>query len=313
MKDNRAGVVEIVRDFLSVHGKLTSLLSLYRSHSLSFEMVEGLVGDDDLSALYRLKERSHAIFRSENSGEPTEVRTEALFDLTVGSLFHEAMILRENLYQQERYGPRVVALKASASSFAPELLREFEKILNSSASRLDEAVGEVDVLLALTRDQLFRLLVEQAESELLARCLYEERSAVPDVFGRTFESVFQEIHGSMSAGLKRAANSYLDSSFYEEALEILTGLARTEELADDLAFARAMTAFLARDYPSCAEQLALWLEGRAANDGPTRLGLVVAAASHIEKVQDGLFSPEISLQIRELVELAKSKGQARPG
>ncbi len=301
-------MVEIVRDFLNVHGRIANLIALYRADSLSFEMVEGLVGDDDASALYRLKEGCHAIFRSENSGEPTEVRTEALFDLAVGSLFHEAMILRENLYQQERYGPRVAALKASTSSLPPELSREFEKILSSSAARLDEAVGEVDVLLSLTRNQLFRLLVDEAQNELLARCLYEEQEAVAEAFGRDFDAVFEEIHGGKSAGLKRAANSYLDSAFYEEALGVLNEIPERDGLAGVFSFARAMQSFLSRDYPSCVDQLAIWLEGDLSHEPQARVKLVIAAAAHVEKVQEGLFSAEASRQLAELATEQKSGG-----
>ena len=303
-------MVEIVRDFLNVHGRLTELIALYRAGSLSFEMVEGLVGDDDGSALYRLKEGCHAIFRSEDSGQPTEVRMEALFDLAVGSLFHEAMILRENLYQQERYGPRVAALKASASSLAPELSHEFEKILSSSAARLDEAVGEVGVLLTLTRNQLFRLLVDQARNELLARCLYEEQAAVAEVFGRDFGAVFEEIHGGMSAGLKRAADSYLDSAFYEEALGVLSEIPESDDLRGVLSFARGMRSFLSRDYPSCVGHLAIWLEGDLPHEPQARVKLVVAAAAHVEKVHEGLFSVEASRQLAELAAAQKRESIA---
>ena len=41
-------------------------------------------------------------------------RREVLFDLAVGSLFHEAMKFRENFYQREVYGPRVRALRDAA-------------------------------------------------------------------------------------------------------------------------------------------------------------------------------------------------------
>ena len=140
MPDSRVGIVEVVREFLVVHQRLGGLIASYQGQTLSFDLVRELVGDDNSSALYRLKEKCHAIFRSESADPVAEVRTAALFDLAIGSLFHEAMILRENLYQQERYGPRVQALRSQATSPAPELSREFEKILASSASRLGEAV-----------------------------------------------------------------------------------------------------------------------------------------------------------------------------
>ena len=278
------GLVEIVRDFLVVHERLAGLIALYHESSLSFELVEGLVGDDDTSPLYRLKEKCHAIFRSEVADRPTEIRTEALFDLALGSLFHETMILRENLYQQERYGSRVDALKSDTNPLAPELSREFGRILNSSASRLDEAVEEVEVLLALTRNQLLRLIVEESENALLARCLYEEQDAVNAVYSQGLESLYAEVHGSHTSGLMKAAESYLESAYYDEALEVLAKALPSEGLERAVAFAAAMQAFLARDYTRCLDRLSEWAATCEGAEEKRRVDLALAAAKHLSLI-----------------------------
>ena len=77
--------------------------------ALAFDEVGELVGDDERSVLFRLKERCHVLFRGER-GEG-EIGATALFDLAVGSLFHEAMKFRENFYQRSSYGPKVRALR----------------------------------------------------------------------------------------------------------------------------------------------------------------------------------------------------------
>ena len=76
-----------------------------------FEDIEKFVGDDASSILFRLKESCHAIFRPSGSDSRPEVAAGALLDLVVGSLFHEAMALRENLYQLESYGAQVQMLR----------------------------------------------------------------------------------------------------------------------------------------------------------------------------------------------------------
>jgi hypothetical protein len=300
MPDSRVGIVEVVRDFLMVHQRLSDLISSYQTQTLSFDLVKKLVGDDNASALYRLKEKCHAIFRSEIADPVAEVRTAALFDLAIGSLFHETMILRENLYQQERYGPRVEALKSQASQPAPELSREFEKILASSALRLGEAVEEVGALLALTSDQLFRLLIEESDNELLARCLYEEQQAVAAVFPRGFRVILAEIHGSTTAGLMKAASSYAESAYYDQALEVLNQAPDGEGLASARAFASAMQAFLVRDYPCCVENLSVWLGADLPTQSPSRIKLALAAVNYIEKVEQGSFPPEVRDRLCEL-------------
>jgi len=80
-----AGLVDIVREFLSVHGLLRRLFERHHAGSLRFEEVQALAGDNESSPLFRLKERCHGLFRA------GEVGGAALFDLAVGSLFHEAM------------------------------------------------------------------------------------------------------------------------------------------------------------------------------------------------------------------------------
>jgi len=289
MTDHRPGVVEIFRDFLAVHTRMAELVSHYESRTLSFELVEDLVGDDNSSALYRLKEKCHALFRSSSTDESAEVRTEALFDLVIGSLFHEAMILRENLYQQERYGPRVHALKENPNPLAPELSREFDRIVSSSASRLEEAVGEIDILLALASTQYLRLLTEESENDLLARCLYEERQTVATICGLDFEALFHQLYGSPGEGLLRAANSYIESAYYDEALHVLSQVPEADA-RDASEFAMAMQAFLARDYARCAECLSRWLAAESIYESKSRMKLAIAAAKYVEKVEEGLLS-----------------------
>src|SRR5215831_5009120 len=95
-----------------------------------FEEVQALAGDTESSALFRLKERCHALFRAgELGGDLPRV---ALFDLAVGSLFHEAMKLRENLYQLQVYAPKVEAARSQAEPGSEELFEEFARILAAS-------------------------------------------------------------------------------------------------------------------------------------------------------------------------------------
>src|SRR5262245_58305193 len=114
------GLVEIVRDFLRAHRELRAIAALHRSGELHFDRVKTLVGDGEEAVLYRLKERCHELFREEGGGQ---VGREALFDLAIGALFHEAMKFRENFYQLAVYGPKVRALRATAQTDGEELFR----------------------------------------------------------------------------------------------------------------------------------------------------------------------------------------------
>ena len=119
----------------------------------------------------------------------------------MGSLFHEAMKLRESLYQREVYAPRLASLKAASDEDTDELFAEFERILGKAASRLNEVVAEIRILLAQTRDQLRRLLVERAAERVVTRFLLRRREAVSETFPEGFDGLLEAMHSDVATGL----------------------------------------------------------------------------------------------------------------
>jgi hypothetical protein len=89
----------------------------------------------------------------------------------------------------------------------------------------------------------------------------------------------------------RAANSYIESAYYDDALQILSQVPEGDVAAAS-AFAMAMQAFLARDYARCAECLSRWLTTESVYESTSRMKLAVAAAKYVDKVQEGLLSAE---------------------
>ena len=65
MRSFESDLVYIVRDFLIVHGMFRDVAARYWSGDLGFEQVQALVGETEESALFRLKERCHALFRAD--------------------------------------------------------------------------------------------------------------------------------------------------------------------------------------------------------------------------------------------------------
>src|SRR5262245_34098177 len=153
-------ILEILRDFLEVHRLVQELAARHRAKGLRFPELAALIRDDEGSVMFRLKERTHALFRGPEDAIRGPSHREALFDLAVGSLFHEAMKLRENLYQREVYGPRVRALHSDAEEESKALFDEFEKMLGSVDARLDEGVRELEALVQRTADQLRLLIID---------------------------------------------------------------------------------------------------------------------------------------------------------
>ena len=288
MRDLRSGLVNIIRDFLAVHDRANRLFGRRGQGELRFEEVRSWVGEDSRSALFRLKEACHAIFRPSEEDDALDMKGGTLLDLAVGSLFHEAMKLRENLYQQERYGPRVRAFQGSADPETRELLSEFEKNLFLSAQRLEESVAEVQVLLEQTGKQLRRVMVESAADGITARSLCENQGAVEAVYPESLDSLLESIYGDAATGYFKAAISYLESAYYAEALAPLAEAHRRAparvEIQGVAAYAQGMLAFFSRDYGGSVKFLAQWVGAGDSGIKPEWVKQALAGLLHIESL-----------------------------
>jgi hypothetical protein len=295
------GLVEIVRDFLRAHRELRAIAALHRSGELHFDRVKGLVGDGEEAVLYRLKERCHTLFREEGGAQ---VGREALLDLAIGALFHEAMKFRENFYQLAVYGPKVRALRASRAD-GEELFREFEKILADSSVRLAEALHEAEILLQQTAVELQALLRNQSHNGLVARLLVEQGGELAGVFGRDLPQLLGDVFGGVAPGYERAARSYLESGYFGEAAEAFaTALAEGSGGAEPSAlrdYAEGMQAFLERDYARAVERLRRWLDAGAARDAKLA-DLAFTALSRVAPLVDDAKSPDIRAAAAKLAE-----------
>jgi hypothetical protein len=284
MPRRNPGLVDIVRDFLAAHQAIRSLSARYRRGELRFEEVQALFSDEETSVLFRLKERCHALFRPGHDSSRVAMRREVLFDLAVGSLFHEAMKFRENFYQREVYGPRVRALRDAAQGEADELFEEFEKILSQVSERLEEGLDETETLLDQTRKQLSVLLAEHRADGHVTRCLLENPELVEEVFAEGLDSLLTEVHGSAAAGYELAGHSYVASGYFEDAercfAEAVGRGGDAGALAPHLAYARGMKAYLAGDYGSSVSELDRWARGASPSDE----GLAALAHTAVSKI-----------------------------
>jgi tetratricopeptide (TPR) repeat protein len=278
------GLVDIVRDFLATHRLMRSLFARYRAGELGFADLAELICDNEASALFRLKERCHSLFRAGAEGMPVTMRREALFDLAVGSLFHEAMKFRENFYQREVYGPRVRALRSESGGEADALFEEFEKILLAVSDRLEEGLHESEILLSQTRDRLRILLTEHREVGLVPRYLIEHRAEAEDVFGVSIDELLAEIYGDAAEGYAVAGWSWVLSGYYLEAQSALAESLQRDpgrrELKALSAYARGMAAYLAGSYREALEELEQWATS-GPKEGTALADLAKAAVSRI--------------------------------
>ena len=248
-------ILEIVRDYLYSYIQFQSLYEKYKTLTLTFDDVEEFVTDKDPTvSLFNLKESCHMLFRYQEDEHCSD--EEKLLDLAVGSIFHEAMKLRENLYQLEVYKPRYLQIQDSkeASDYEHNLLQEFIKIGARTEKRLAESVKETKRLLRDTLNQLAHLLPRYKDNHVLMRFLLRNKELMQQAFGKRkgLQIIADMFPGGLAEAYAREGQGYLASEHYDLAAEFfkhaLTYKPHDQGLKGYYLYARGMDGFYKNSY-----------------------------------------------------------------
>ena len=210
-------ILEIVKGLLLSEVAFQEIFKKYKEGYLRFLDIGSWVDDKGHSLLYSVKEQCHAIFRYIETG-PLH-KKEWLLDLAIGSIFHEAMKLRENLYQIEIYRPKYLQykLRAGKSAYEKSYLQQFERIISKADQGLGEGMEETQSLFQDATAQLIDFFKESAGNKYLVRFLLENRPLLRKVYGskkakEIFNVMFEK--GLLDA-YSFAGRSYLESEHYD--------------------------------------------------------------------------------------------------
>jgi hypothetical protein len=218
-------ILEIVRDYLYSYIHFQSIFDQYKTQTLSFDDVEKFVTDKDPTLpLFNLKESCHMLFRYQGEKECSD--EEKLLDLAVGSIFHEAMKIRENLYLIEVYKPRYLQIQNSqeASDHESNLLQEFIKIGLRTEKRLAESIMETKRLLHDTLKQLAHLLPRYKNNPVLMRFLLRNKELLQRAFGKRkgLKVIADMFPGGLGEAYDVEGRGYLASEHYDLAAEFFS-------------------------------------------------------------------------------------------
>ncbi|HTO55125.1 MAG TPA: hypothetical protein VMR50_17210 [Myxococcota bacterium] len=274
-------LAQIVRDFMEGYVLSQEVGRELRAGRLAFGTVARLVGDAEDSALYRLKEECHALFRLDDARPRTEVQAEELFDLAVGALFHETMKFREGFYLTDSYGPRLQRMMAEGSASGP-LADAFWRVFEAGSRRMLESEAEAEELFRETRDQLLIVLRQLTASGAVARSLVENPARSEQVFAMPLTQLLADIYGTADRGYRLAIESLIENGHYAEAASVLE-LPEARAAADGaLPFARGMASYYAGDNLAAVDSLARWRD-----DGTSSPALWRQSASRVLKALAG--------------------------
>jgi hypothetical protein len=218
-------ILEIVRDYLYSHIRFQFIYEKYRAQTLSFDDIEGFATDKDPTLpLFNLKESCHMLFRYQGDEQSSD--EEKLLDLAIGSIFHEAMKLRENLYQLKVYKPRYLQIQNSrqASEYEKTLLQEFMKIGAKTEKQLAESMMEIKRLFQDTLEQLAHLLPRYKDNAVLIKFLLHNKDLLQQAFGRRrgLKIIADMFPGGLGEAYDVEGRSFLESEHYDLAAEFFS-------------------------------------------------------------------------------------------
>ncbi len=174
---------DLVHSFLESKILFDGLYEGFKQNKpVPFEQMDNWIGTDAKKGpLWRLKDSSHKLFRKSS----TKISlSEYLFDWTLGSVFHEGMKLKEDVYQLEAYLPSYDNIDTSKNaSEIEEILREYLTIIDKATINLEAEMESIKNLFAKAAERLKELLVNYAHNGLLIRFLLEHESLVENALG----------------------------------------------------------------------------------------------------------------------------------
>lgn len=173
--------------------------------------------------LYFLKNAVHEAFRRENAGD--KVTEEDLFDLILGSIFHETLHLKEYVYTLEYYKQRYEKYeKAMESKKTTHYEREFLihccQIVDEAHLGLPEKTKELEDLYKSALYQIEVMLKKKKNNSSIVRMLYMNCNIIRDIYRNGIKQLYEIIYkcGAIE-GYFVAGKHFMEKNFMKQACE----------------------------------------------------------------------------------------------
>jgi hypothetical protein len=217
-------VRNLVQDFFSAKSYCDGLSShLKKNGALPYSMLDAWIGTEtDKGPLWKLKEQSQRLYRTNRASISLY---ENLFDWVIGSIFHEAMKLKEDTYQIESYKPLLeMALKdKSTGSEINRIVHEYYAIIERANVSMKEEIDSVDDLFTKGLLHLRLLITSYKNNALLLRFLVDNKKTTESMLG---QGALQEVLLEMfPAGVHEAyilmSENCMQNGWYNQAQKYL--------------------------------------------------------------------------------------------
>jgi len=213
-------VKNMVKEFAETFDRFRTIYEQYlTSGTLSFAEFARLVGTDSARGrLWVLKDHCHQLWRETDADREPDG---CLLDWLLGSIFHEAMKLKENIYLLQHYGPLAEALRKQQAATPAEHRGGIEgrRFLERISGELEGQMESLAFLFGQANFLLRAMMAAQADNPLLLRFLLENPDLPQSLWAESLESLLTDMYPQgPEYGFCLAARSYEEGNWYAEAL-----------------------------------------------------------------------------------------------
>jgi hypothetical protein len=211
--------------------------------------------ESEKGPLWQLKDLCHQVWPRTEQGQFLQGM---IFDWLIGSLFHECVKLKENLYLLTNYGGNSVLLPPARNSLDGLLGRPYsEDPVEKTRVLIGQIMGEVarqmervGFLFGQSSYLLRRILPDLMDNRLVVRLLVEQEKLVRDIWGESLEELLAAVGGgNAGSGLCVAAEAYYGGQWYGDALRLYKRALRCDSHCQEALIRSAqITALFERDH-----------------------------------------------------------------
>jgi hypothetical protein len=199
------------------------------AHCRIWDQLNQMIGDEnDKGPLWALRELCRRVWPESEQEENVEG---SLVDWLMGSIFHEAIRLREDVNILNNYGNatfknKKIAAYRESQSYAKNLhasrlvkVMDRKNLIKRVAVDVMQQMEQLAFLFGQANNMLRTMLVGLADNFLLVRFLVEQEDVVEDLWGEGLVGVFADMYaGTPSLGFCAAGKSYMSGQWYTRAL-----------------------------------------------------------------------------------------------
>lgn len=211
--------------FKEFYETFSGVIKIYEHYiatqDVSFEEIDTLVGKEaEKGLLWRLKDGCHQLWRNT---DPEKELNGCLLDWVLGSVFHEAMKLKENIYMYQYYGPLAENMKKRDGGGTVKFCGvECKRFMERTRKEIHRQMENLGFMFGRACYLLRTMLPDQAHNDLLVRYLIENDHVGETLWSESLDDLLTEMFHSPETGYCAAAKSYCAGQWYERALQTYT-------------------------------------------------------------------------------------------